>query len=70
MLPLSPNLGLIQWCVSASRLTDPRVPTCDTLHSLIREQRERSAVALNLEVRLMMQCAAEYERLTIIQVGL
>ncbi|EDQ92944.1 uncharacterized protein MONBRDRAFT_5087 [Monosiga brevicollis MX1] len=56
ILPLSPKLGLIEW-----------VPTCDTLHSLIKEYRERSGVALNAEVRFMLQLVSNMEQLTLIQ---
>lgn len=56
VLPLSPKLGLIQW-----------LPTCDTMHSLVRAHRERIDKPLNLEVRLMSQIYPDYESLTLIQ---
>eukprot|EP00052_Salpingoeca_macrocollata_P027230 m.257819 g.257819 ORF g.257819 m.257819 type:complete len:2371 (+) comp22712_c0_seq2:129-7241(+) len=56
VLPLSPNLGLIKW-----------VPTCDTLHSLIREHRERHRIVLNMELKLQLQMTANYDALTTIQ---
>ena len=45
-----------------------RVPSCDTLHSLIRDHRERTNTPLNVEVRLMMQITPDYEALSVIQV--
>ena len=56
VLPLSPKLGLIQW-----------VPTCDTMHSLIREHRERTGILLNKELRMMLQMTANMDQLTLIQ---
>ena len=43
-IPLSTNSGLIGW-----------VPHCDTLHSLIRDYRERKKILLNIEHRLMLR---------------
>lgn len=48
--------------------TRARVPSCDTLHSLIRDHRERTNTPLNVEVRLMMQITPDYEALSVIQV--
>jgi hypothetical protein len=45
-----------------------RVPTCDTLHALIRDHRERAGTPLNQEVRIMMQITPDYEALSVIQV--
>eukprot|EP00045_Choanoeca_perplexa_P018278 m.285189 g.285189 ORF g.285189 m.285189 type:complete len:2476 (+) comp17770_c0_seq3:155-7582(+) len=56
VLPLSPKLGLIQW-----------VPTCDTMHSLIREHRERTNILLNKELRMMLQMTSNMDQLTLIQ---
>ncbi|GJQ08825.1 hypothetical protein GpartN1_g616.t1 [Galdieria partita] len=56
VVPLSPNTGLIGW-----------VPGCDTLHSLIREFREQRKILLNVEHRLMLQMAPDYDNLTLIQ---
>uniref|UniRef100_A0A7S3R516 Serine/threonine-protein kinase TOR n=1 Tax=Dunaliella tertiolecta TaxID=3047 RepID=A0A7S3R516_DUNTE len=56
VIPLSPNSGLIGW-----------VPNCDTLHALIREFREGRKVPLNLEHRLMLGMAPDYDHLTVIQ---
>ena len=44
MIPLSPNSGLIGW-----------VPHCDTIHSLIRDYRDKKKIMLNIEHRLMLQ---------------
>ena len=44
MIPLSQNSGLIGW-----------VPHSDTLHTLIRDYRERKKIMLNVEHRLMLQ---------------
>ncbi|CAG9463067.1 unnamed protein product [Pedinophyceae sp. YPF-701] len=56
VIPLSPNSGLIGW-----------VPNCDTLHALIREYREARKIPLNVEHRLMLGMAPDYEHLTVIQ---
>eukprot|EP00871_Galdieria_phlegrea_P006008 jgi/Galph1/895/GphlegSOOS_G5664.1 len=56
VVPLSPNTGLIGW-----------VPQCDTLHSLIREFREQRKILLNVEHRLMLQMAPDYDNLTLVQ---
>ena len=53
--PLSPNSGLIGW-----------VPNCDTLHTLVREYREACKISLNIEHRLMMAMAPDYEHLPLI----
>ena len=52
VVPLSPNSGLIGW-----------VPNCDTLHALIREHRDAHKVPLNLEHRLMLAMAPDYDQL-------
>jgi len=44
VIPLSPNSGLIGW-----------VPHCDTIHTLIRDYREKKKIMLNIEHRLMLQ---------------
>ncbi|BBN14806.1 serine/threonine-protein kinase mTOR [Marchantia polymorpha subsp. ruderalis] len=54
VIPLSPNSGLIGW-----------VPNCDTLHQLIREYRDARKVAVNMEHRLMVAFAPDYEHLTL-----
>ena len=56
VIPLSPNSGLIGW-----------VPSCDTLHSLIRDFRESRKILLNIEHRLMLQMAPDYDNLTLLQ---
>ncbi|KAI3638087.1 hypothetical protein MIR68_003698 [Amoeboaphelidium protococcarum] len=56
VIPLSPNSGLIGW-----------VPNCDTLHSLIRDYREGRKVLLNIEHRLMLQMAPDYDNLSLMQ---
>ena len=55
VIPLSPNSGLIGW-----------VPQCDTLHALIREYRDARKIPLNLEHRLMVAMAPDYEHLPLI----
>jgi FKBP12-rapamycin complex-associated protein len=56
VLPLSPNSGLLGW-----------VPNCDTLHALIRDYRESKKILLNIEHRLMLQMAPDYDNLTLMQ---
>ena len=48
--------GLIGW-----------VPNTDTLHALIREFRDVRKIPLNMEHRLMLSMAPNYDNLTIIQ---
>ncbi|KAG0181763.1 phosphatidylinositol kinase- protein kinase tor1 [Apophysomyces sp. BC1034] len=55
-IPLSPNSGLIGW-----------VPDTDTLHTLIRDYRDSCKIMLNLEHRLMLQMAPDYDNLTVMQ---
>ncbi|XP_041377661.1 serine/threonine-protein kinase mTOR-like isoform X2 [Gigantopelta aegis] len=55
-IPLSTNSGLIGW-----------VPHCDTLHSLIRDYREKKKILLNIEHRLMLRMAPDYDHLTLMQ---
>ncbi|CAG8540856.1 14593_t:CDS:10, partial [Acaulospora colombiana] len=54
--PLTPNIGLLGW-----------VPNCDTLHALIRDYRESKKILLNVEHRLMLQMAPDYDQLTVIE---
>ncbi|ANB15187.1 phosphatidylinositol kinase-related protein kinase TOR1 [Sugiyamaella lignohabitans] len=54
-IPLSPKSGLLGW-----------VPHSDTFHYLIREYRENK-ILLNIEHRIMLQMAPDYENLTHIQ---
>lgn len=52
VVPLSPNSGLISW-----------VDQCDTLHTLIKEYRDTRKILLNLEHRLMLQMAPDFDAL-------
>lgn len=56
VIPLSPNSGLIGW-----------VPHCDTLHTLIKDYRESRKILLNIEHRLMLQMAPDYDNLRLLQ---
>lgn len=56
VIPLSPNVGLIGW-----------VPNCDTMHQLIRDYRESTNIAINLEHQLMKSFAPNYDNLQLIQ---
>ncbi|XP_004346781.2 TOR pathway phosphatidylinositol 3-kinase TorA [Capsaspora owczarzaki ATCC 30864] len=56
VIPLGPNSGLIGW-----------LSHCDTLHALIRDYRESRKILLNIEHRLMLQMAPDYDSLTLIQ---
>ena len=56
VIPLSPNSGLIGW-----------VPHCDTLHTLIRDYREKKKILLNIEHRIMLRMAPDYDHLTLMQ---
>jgi FKBP12-rapamycin complex-associated protein len=56
VIPLSQNSGLLEWLLN-----------CDTLHSLIREYRERKKIMLNNEHRIITRLAPNYEHLTAIQ---
>lgn len=44
VIPLSTNSGLIGW-----------VPHCDTLHTLIRDYRDKKKILLNIEYRIMLR---------------
>lgn len=56
VIPLSPNSGLIGW-----------VPQCDTLHQLIRDYRDSRKILINVEHRLMLQMAPDYDNLPLMQ---
>lgn len=56
VIPLSTNSGLIGW-----------VPHCDTLHTLIRDYREKRRKMLNSEHREMLKMAPDYDHLTLLQ---
>ncbi len=43
------------------------MPNTDTLHALIREYREARKIPLNVEHRLMLGMAPDYDHLTVIQ---
>jgi FKBP12-rapamycin complex-associated protein len=55
-IPLSQNSGLFGW-----------LPNTDTLHILIREYRESRKILLNIEHRIMLQMAPDYDNLTLMQ---
>ena len=55
-IPLSTNSGLLGW-----------VPDSDTLHNLIKEYRESRRILLNIEHRIMLQMAPDYDNLTLMQ---
>lgn len=56
VIPLSHNAGIVGW-----------VPHCDTLHQLIRDYREARKILLNIEHRLMLQMAPDYDALSLLQ---
>lgn len=55
-IPLSPKVGLLGW-----------VPNSDTFHVLIREYRESRKILLNIEHRIMLQMAPDFDSLTLLQ---
>ncbi|WEW59078.1 phosphatidylinositol kinase- protein kinase tor1 [Emydomyces testavorans] len=55
-IPLSQNSGLLGW-----------VSNTDTLHALIKEYRESRRILLNIEHRIMLQMAPDYDSLTLMQ---
>ncbi|ELU01654.1 hypothetical protein CAPTEDRAFT_155489 [Capitella teleta] len=56
VIPLSTNSGLLGW-----------VPHCDTLHSLIRDYRDKKKILLNIEHRIMLRMAPDYDHLSLMQ---
>ncbi|KZV98444.1 phosphatidylinositol 3-kinase [Exidia glandulosa HHB12029] len=56
VIPIAPNAGIMGW-----------VQETDTLHYLIEQYRTSREVLLNLENRLMLQMAPEYDCLTLMQ---
>ncbi|CAK5267693.1 unnamed protein product [Mycena citricolor] len=56
VIPIAPNAGLLGW-----------VQDSDTLHVLVRDYREARKVVLNIEYRMMIQMAPDYENLTVLQ---
>ncbi|SPQ26658.1 5e2edd65-6acc-4dcf-a7ef-f29e4cb58798 [Thermothielavioides terrestris] len=55
-IPLPQNSGLLGW-----------VPNSDTIHHLIKEYRESRKILLNIEHRIMLQMAPDYDNLTLMQ---
>ena len=55
-IPLSQNSGLLGW-----------VPNSDTFHNLIKDYRENRRILLNIEHRIMLQMAPDYDNLTLMQ---
>lgn len=55
-IPLSQSSGLLGW-----------VWNSDTLHALIKEYRESRRILLNIEHRIMLQMAPDYDSLTLMQ---
>ncbi|PGH33947.1 FKBP12-rapamycin complex-associated protein [[Emmonsia] crescens] len=55
-IPLSQNSGLLGW-----------VCNTDTLHALIKEYRESRRILVNIEHRIMLQMAPDYDNLTLMQ---
>ncbi|KAL6730005.1 hypothetical protein Aduo_001008 [Ancylostoma duodenale] len=56
IVALSHNSGLIGW-----------VPDCDTLHSLVRDYRDKKKVSLSLEHKVMQSLAQDTEQVTLMQ---
>ncbi|KAJ6493204.1 phosphatidylinositol 3-kinase [Mycena sanguinolenta] len=56
VIPLAPNVGLIG-----------TVQETDTLHELVRDYRHSIKLLLNIEYRLMLQMAPDYENLPLLQ---
>lgn len=56
VIPLSHNSGLIGWVLH-----------CDTLHTLIKDYRDKKKTLLNIEHRIMLRKAPNFDRLTLMQ---
>ncbi|CAO1620752.1 unnamed protein product [Jaminaea pallidilutea] len=56
VIPLSHDTAMLGW-----------VENTDTLHVLIKEYREQHKILLNIEHRLMLQMAPDYDNLTLMQ---
>jgi serine/threonine-protein kinase mTOR len=56
VVPLAPNVGLLGW-----------VQNADTLHALIRDYREKQKILADIERRLMLQMAPDFEILNFLQ---
>lgn len=55
-IPLSQQSGLLGW-----------VPNSDTMHNLIKDYREHRRILLNIEHRIMLQMAPDYDNLSLMQ---
>lgn len=55
-IPLSPKVGLLGW-----------VDNSDTFHVLIKDYRESRKITFNIEHRIMLQMAPDYDSLTLLQ---
>ena len=55
-IPLSQQSGLLGW-----------VPNSETMHNLIKDYREHRRILLNIEHRIMLQMAPDYDNLTLMQ---
>lgn len=56
IIPLAPNSGLLGW-----------IDNTDTLHVLVRNYRESRKILLNIEHRLMLQMAPDYDHMALMQ---
>lgn len=56
VIPLSPTSGVIQW-----------LPHCDTMHAMVKEYRDSKKILLNIEHRLMLHMAPDYQSLSLMQ---
>ena len=55
-IPLSQQSGLLGW-----------VPNSETMHNLIKDYRENRKILLNIEHRIMLQMAPDFDNLTLMQ---
>ena len=55
-IPLSQQSGLLGW-----------VPNSETMHNLIKDYREHRRILLNIEHRIMLQMAPDYDNLSLMQ---
>ena len=55
-IPLSQQSGLLGW-----------VPNSETMHNLIKDYREHRRILLNIEHRIMLQMAPDFDNLTLMQ---
>lgn len=70
-IPLSPHSGLLGW-VRASRfalrlLNNSKLSGTDTLHTLVKNFRESRKILVNIEQKLMLQMAPNYDNLCVMQ---